>query len=459
MWADRVRARLRGDDGFAMVTAVMVSSVMMLFTVGMLATGMHLTDATVRDRSWNTALQVAEAALDRAAYEVSKDPLYVGTSGVPMDLPGGQAEVLVDRPALGEIIVYATAWVPSRAATNAVSRRIQVTFGPEDVFSFALFSETGLYVKNNAVIEGDVFANEGVQIDNNAIVHGSAISATEGVELGSNAELRKVDGERGSAYSGGPAGIHLSNGAIVHGDAFAQATACSGTPGSDEYEIDAGGGQILGDAVAWGSITGVSGTSTPNNCQLAQATKTLPVFNWDPSLYEGELEYTTKAAFQSYVTANGGVVNGVHHVWVPECSSDPSGSDALDVGGITINTDLTLVTNCKLDMDNNVTVTAPDAALVNIIVVNDSTDPPAVLIKNNFDVDNDPAVLLYATGLIQVKNNPDHNGAVYAGAISIKNNLDVTYDPRVERTMGFGDVKYDRRSWVECRVSTTGTDC
>ena len=80
-------------------------------------------------------------------------------------------------------------------------------------------------------------------------------------------------------------------------------------------------------------------------------------------------------------------------------------------------------------------------------------------IKNNFDVSHDPAVLLYATGLIQVKNNPDHNGAVYAGAISIKNNLNVTYDPRVERTMGFGDVKYDRQSWVECRPSTTGTGC
>jgi hypothetical protein len=81
-------------------------------------------------------------------------------------------------------------------------------------------------------------------------------------------------------------------------------------------------------------------------------------------------------------------------------------------------------------------------------------------IWNKFEVlPNDPAVLLYSTGLIQVKNSAESNGAVYAGAISIKNNLDITYDARIERSLGFGDLKLDRMAWMECIVGTTGTDC
>src|SRR5688572_30555549 len=119
MWVDRVRDAIRADDGFAMMTAMVVSSVMMIFTVGMLATGIHLTEQTVRDRSWNTALQVAEAGLDHAVYEIQLDPTYAGTGTGVLSVPEGEAEILVDYPAAGSVVVYATGWVPNRTATNA----------------------------------------------------------------------------------------------------------------------------------------------------------------------------------------------------------------------------------------------------------------------------------------------------------------------------------------------------
>src|SRR5207253_11494737 len=116
------------------------------------------------------------------------------------------------------------------------------------------------------------------------------------------------------------------------------------------------------------------------------------------------------------------------------------------------------------DAVNNFTVSAPADSIVDIIVQNPSTSPSAVTIKNNFVVDHavdqqGAAVLLYSTGLITVKNNIEEQGAVYAGAISIKNNMEVAYDPRVERTLGFGDLKYDRISWQECGSTSTGTGC
>jgi hypothetical protein len=330
------------------------------------------------------------------------------------------------------------------------------------VFKYALFSETGLFVKNNGEVVGDVFANEGVEIENNAVVDGSVVSATEGVSVGMNAEVRiPEDGIGGNVYSGGPAGITLAGNSVVEGSAFAQATSCAGSPGAGQYGVTSNG-TVEGNAVAWGTISGsILGSRTPSNCQLAPAVQTLPTYTWDPSLYTGEVEYTTIDAFQTYLAASGNAMTGVHHVWVDECSSDPSGAGSeIDFGSSkTITDDFVLITNCRLNFKNNITVTADDSALIDIVVLNSSSDPAAVEIKNSFIVENEPAVLLYAPGLISVKNNPDHNGAVYAGAISVKNNLDVTYDPRVERTLGFGALKYDRVAWVECSASSSGTDC
>jgi hypothetical protein len=458
----RARRVLQQEDGFAMVTAIVVSSVMMLFTMGMLATGLHLTEATVRDSRWNTALQVAEAGLDHAVYTIGQNSAYPGTGGGVLPVAGGEVEITVERPADGEVVVYATGWVPTRAATNALSRRIRVGFAPQDVFKYALFSETGLFVKNNGVIVGDVFANDGLEVENGATVVGNVISATEGVSLDNNSEVQAGDGRGGSVYSGGPAGITIGSNVVIERNANAQATSCSGTAAPDTYGISSSG-TIEGDATAWGSISGgtVNGTRTPSNCQLAPAVQQLPHFEWKPELYTGEIEYTTIGSFVTYLEANGSNLTGIHHVWVDECRVNPSGSASeIDWGSSkTITSDFTLVTNCRINFKNNITVTAPDEALIDIVVMNGSAEPPSVEIKNSFIVENDPAVLLYSPGLIQVKNNPDHNGAVYAGAISVKNNLDVTYDPRVERTLGFGDVMYDRESWQECTVGTAGFDC
>lgn len=461
MLAERIRRTLRREDGFAVMTAMVLSTVMMIMTVGMLATGLHLTNASVRDRNWNAALAVAEAGVDRAVYELTKSGSYAGTAGTPISVPGGEVEIVTEFPAAGYVNVIAQGYVPNKTATNMVTRRIKVAFAPSNVFQYALFSETGLYVKNNAVVNGDVFANEGVELDNDSVVYGDVISATEGVSFDNNAEVREdANGEGGNVYSGGPAGIVMSNNAIVEHGAYAQSTSCSGSPDSGEYGITANG-TVQGDAVAWGSISGtVIGTRTPNSCQLASTNESLPQFTWDASLYTGESTYSSILLFETWATLHSASMTGVHYVWVDSCSSDPSGTNSeIDLGGATITDDFTLITNCRVDFNNNVSVTAASDAMVAIIVLNSSADPVALEFKNNFTVTNDAAVLLYTSGLIEFKNNAEENGTVYAGAISIKNNLEVTYDERVERTLGFGDVKYDRQSWIECQTTATGTAC
>lgn len=459
--------RARGEDGYAVVVAIVLVSVLMVMTTTMLAIGTHLNVATVRDSNWNAALQVAEAGIDRALYELTADPGWTGTGDEVVTLPNGEAQILVTPLGPGRLAIYSTGWTPARASAQARQRRIRVEFAPAKAFDFALFSLTGLSVgAGNGVTRGDVFANGSIALENTSEVVGSVTSATGTVSLANGAKVRKEDDRLGNVYSGGydlvtGTAISLANTAVIEGSAFAQAEQCPGTAADDSRYHIAADGVVEGDASARGAIGGtVLGSRTSFVCQARAATRTLPQFTWDPSLYDGEQEFTSLESFQLWVDANQSSLGGVVRLWDPACSTDPSGAgNVISTSGATVVDDFVMVTNCRVDAENNFTVAAPADAVVNIVVQNPSTTPSAVSIKNNFTVEAGAAVLLYSTGLITVKNDFDETGAVYAGAISVKNTMEVTYDPRVERTLGFGDVKYERRAWQECRASATGTAC
>ncbi len=203
------------------------------------------------------------------------------------------------------------------------------------------------------------------------------------------------------------------------------------------------------------------GTRSPLTCQLRHAKRTLPTFTFEAADYPGLQEHSTVASFKTWLDANAGNIVGSHRVWVGTCGTAPAAdSSVVDMGGRTIRGSFTLITNCRIDFNSNTTYQGSADARVDLIALNASANPPAIDIKNNFTIpDPSPAVLLYATGQILVKNNAESNGAVYAGAISIKNGLDITYDPRVERTVGFGDVRYQRIRWQECRSGILGATC
>lgn len=461
MWAS-ARSTHEDEGGFAVLVAVMTTTLMLIFTVGMLATGVHLNTASVRDRSWNTALQAAEAGVDHAVYQLAKGTGWTGTGATPLDVPGGQVDVAVVHPAAGHATIYATGHSPSKIAPDAVSRRVRATYGPAGDLDAVLFSETSLSIKNNSSVQGSVFANDDVLVENNANVYGDITSATEGVIVSSNAVVHATGGVGGSVHSGGSGGIALDNGARVEGSAHARATACSGTPGSG-YGITANG-TVSGSATAWGSVSGsIIGTRTPGTCVLAAQFRSLPAYSWDPSLHTGEVEYSTAAAWLGYVSGNRTNMRGVHHVDVPDCSSNPSGATSVlrMPENLTITGDFTLVTNCRVELVGDVTVSAPTGSSVQLIVLNPTTatESPALDVQRSLSTTNLPSFLVLTTGLVDFKNNVKVNGAVYAASLLIKNSFELTYGNLIDDSVGFGAVKYRRTSWVECRPTTTGTAC
>lgn len=450
------RLRRRGEEGYALAVTIMVTFVMLVLVTSTATTGSRLNTAAARDSRWNLALQVAEAGVDRSLFELSSNAAFAG-SGSVWSVPGGEVETTVTTPKPGWRQVVSTGYVPAKTTAGAIKRKIRVTYGPWATFKYALYSDTGLALKNNDGTTGDVFANESIVMNNNSGVTGSVISATGSVYLNNGAQVHKNGSEGGNVYSGGydPAGrwgILLDMNAEIEGSAFAEAETCPGVPADDANYNISNNGLIRGSALARGSINGaINGTSTPYHCQVRHARETLPEFHYDPTLYTSVTEYTTVSAFQSWVDANASNLVGTRRVWVDACASDPSGvANYVDMGGTTFKDGFNLITNCRIDFGLNASYSGSSDGAVQLIALNNSTSPPAINFKNNFTVPNPaPSVLVYSTGSIEIKNSAESNGAVYAGAISIKNNLEVTYDPRVERTIGFGPEKFSRVSWEE----------
>lgn len=447
----------REENGYAMVISVVVASVAIVLVTAILAQGLHLLQATTRDRRWNNALQVAEAGMERTVVELIRDPNASGLSVTTV--PFGQFETTVSTPALGYRTITATGYSPNKTSVNALKRQIVVQYGPAPTFKYALYSASTMELKNvnNNCVRGDAFANEAIAVNNNACIEGSIISATGSVEFDNNGDVKKkADGTGGDVYAGGLGttgsadwGISSANGVNIAGSAFAQQVTCpTASPG--KYKI-VGGGTIQGNAYAGSTISPtVNGTKTTGICQLSRPTEPLPTFQVSQiqNLYGVPVTvYTTVASFLS---ANPGNLSGYHYV------KDPDLTKVIDLTGRTVTNTFVLITDNLIDFNLNfsvnMTVNAPEK-FVDIISLNPSTDPnaPAINIKNGFDVlgTPKPPVLLYSTGLIEVKNSAISNGAVYGNRVNIKNNLDMTYDPRVERVLGFGPSRYQRLNWKE----------
>jgi hypothetical protein len=294
MFADRLRERtaVRPDEGgYALAVTVMVTFSMLILALGTVTSGIRLDAASARDSRWNLALQVAEAGVDHALFELTSSTSYTGTGSSTVTVPGGQAEMTVTTPQKGWRVIVSTGYVPSKGAPRAVKRRIRVTYGPYPSFKYALFSSSGLEVKNNDASTGDIFANESIVLAQNSGVTGSVVSGTGSVLLNNNAEVHKSSGQGGNVYSGGYDGaggwgIQLTSGARIEGSAFAQAETCPGSSGDSLVYNISNAGSILGNAVARGNINGsVSGTKTPYRCETRQGRQTMAEYHWDPTLY------------------------------------------------------------------------------------------------------------------------------------------------------------------------------
>ena len=164
-------------------------------------------------------------------------------------------------------------------------------------------------------------------------------------------------GKDGSVWAGGS----ILNSGHIYGDAKASApsgTTCSAA--STSYQIT--GGTVDGDATACGRITGtVVGVTSAGIASTPPAVQSLPTFTFDPANYPGHPllpEAAEPAARRprpspsrrrnAAIAATKTNLSGTCAIW----QTNPSQSTVVNLDGIVIGGDTTIVTNAPIDFGN-----------------------------------------------------------------------------------------------------------
>jgi hypothetical protein len=450
----------RDESGIAMITAIIMISVIAGLTTVVLANGSHSDRSSQRGRNWTVALQTADSGVQRAiAYMQASHGVPPGTfNGTTAD---GTYDTVVTSLGRHRYRIDSTGSVGAGAGM-VTSRAVSVVIGPPKSFRYALFSFTDVDTKNNNQVDGDVWANGNVTVQGGDTVTGSATAATGWVMLNNGSTITGDVVTGGYNTSNGRA-IDVSTNAHIGGTAKAKSTApdCADDPTHLHYNVNVVG-SISGAVSTWGAKTGGGSTGpfTPSVCLAAPATQPIPAFTYNPANYSpAPVEFATPTAFNTWPSTHKIGLSGTYFI------HGGGATDAVDINGVTISADTTIIAeSAPIDAFGGTGVDAAnsnDKVLVlasyytpapGVACTNNGGNPAdcAVGIKNNFQPSSNTATLIYApNGPVAFKNSAEFDGAVYANSIVLKNNLDVVYDPRVEQIIGAGPVTLQTESWRE----------
>jgi hypothetical protein len=475
-----VRRLHREDDGYALVIAILLLSVMMVLMVVSLDAANGSLKTVSQGSEWSKTLTVAEAGVNDVITllgqsRTSSNPCGIGT-GATCSGGGGEYQVSWTPTATGGIQVTSKGYFPTMT-TPRYTREVQVTYEPVPTFKYALFSQDALSIKNNPTISGDIYASGAITVDNNVTICGGIVSANGTITLGQNDQVlttyapSNCSGKTGLVWAGGS--IVGALGVVVAGNATASGP--SGTncnSGSSSYSISTMTVQGSGGATACGkisSVTAATGGTHAGTATTPPAVQTMPAYLFDPNNYPSLVCYPTSVTcgtntatlatvnFNTYVTTHLTDLSGEFAIW----QRNPTKDTYLNLDNLSnISGDVTIVTNAPINFGNTTTITT-SATTAQMTVISlyqppsgttcqDGTGDCSIYGNNNIKFDsgsptdpNDGIVgLLYTTGKLSFKNRNNNaepwEGALYANSMDMKNGFDIVYNARIERTLGFG---------------------
>jgi hypothetical protein len=499
------------EEGYSLVISMLLISIMMVLLAVSLSAGTSSLHQSSLSLDWSKALTVAEAGANNAVTLLGESrsatnpcPLTTPLSAATCSAGGGQYQMKWTSSG-SQITVTSRGYYPTKAISRFV-REVQITFEPIPSFKYAIFSQTALTVANNMTVVGDIYSAGDVTIGQGATVCGSIISSGGAVSLVNSSKIVKAyaplgcTGKSGNIWTGGTGGITGSSSVTIEGNlkASSPSTAtCSNVGASYPIAMSAAGTMtVTGTATACGaidsSVTAASKTAGVASSQPVPVT--FPPFTFDPNNYSSDpadplhlqcypstgtcgANDATDAvsSFNTYVGAHKTSLTGTFAVW----QRTPDASTYINLDGITLSGDFTLITNAPVNFGNTSTVTttsssiSADAFVVSTYqptgtctadLVNTGGADCSIYGKNAIEFDSgvrsDPddgvVGLLYTTGKMAFVNSSNNvadvgDGALYAQSMDFKNGFNIIYNSRVERVLGFGTT-LEQVLWQEVNV-------
>jgi hypothetical protein len=163
--------------GYVLLSALVITGILFVVSAGLINYSnsySKLENLTVAE---GQALQLAEAGIDKAVYELNESSLY---SGETLTLPGGQVVISVSNSGASDKRITATGYVPnstSPAATRAV--KATATIGNTSIaFHYGVqVGEGGFVMDGGSIVNGSIYSNGNIHATNGVEITGGAIAA------------------------------------------------------------------------------------------------------------------------------------------------------------------------------------------------------------------------------------------------------------------------------------------
>jgi hypothetical protein len=459
--------RLRtNEDGIAMITAIMVSFIVLALGIVSVQVAVHNSESSAYDRRRVQAIAAAEAGVD---YYFS----YLASTAVP-SMQCSINGTLTNSPA-GTFAVKATfydsagAALPSvgasqcplsvtpaavlvssvgRGAVNTSPARTMQTYANLSPGTTAPFNNAGAIFGQNAVSfqantnmggsqfsDADVYSNGDISLSANSVLYGS-VYGQGAVTLKANSEVKQ------NVWANGT--VSLEGNARIRGSAT-----------SSTSSISLGGqSHVYGNARAGTSIGGgvVDGTKTPNSPSSPPPSRAYPTFTYNASdwLAAGYTvrDYTSCSQAVSDITTWWGSTSGSNVVRV-------TGGCAMTFNSsVVVRGNLGIVTDGSVTLDNNNRFsTAPGTGPWNLqfFAGLSGITPCSFTTNPNSGTNSGLNTLIYTNPACTVDLNSNSaiaEGQVIAGVVNIKKSVSFQYKQvSVPGVSGGGlrqDVRYKR---------------
>jgi hypothetical protein len=452
-----VLALHRDERGMAMITAVLISMVVLGLAVAATGIAISSNNQSARDRTRLQTIDAAEAGLNETALKVERSAptslpctlsgdldanppvhyqvtiTYYATwppSGSPMSCPP------TATPAAATVASLGTSTVGSQTPRKMVTQlRLTPRFGG---FDSAIFSDTQLDLQNNLDILGnqgndaDVYTNGPVVCDNSMVLEGSLL-AQGAVTLSNSCSVAE------DVYA--KDAITMSNSSRIGHDA-------KSSKGSISLATSA---QIANNATAYSTITlsgsaRIGGSRTEGYTSLADPpVKTLPIINYDAAKWSAAgyaIEDHSSCDSAESRLLGGLPDDGKNYVIriAANCLLTFSNNSR-----ITVRQDVAIIFDGRIEFENKSDWYSGDGEEHSILFINPASTSgtcasrvPAFSASNNTSFADELKVFVYTPCQATFNNSNRIKGQLMAGQVNIRNNFDLHFAP--VPVPGVGDV-------------------
>ncbi len=450
---------LKDERGVAMVTALMISVVVLIFSVAVVSLSLHNSGASARDRKRVDAISSAEAGIDATMATIQA--AVIDKSQSKYTLPCTVTEPLPETPtAKYDVTVnYYTTYPPSGdpmacppttvpAAATLTSKGTSVTGAQSasrtmeaearlapvyGAFGQAIFSNTGINLNNHLGVngnkgnDGDLYTNGNLSCSNNSNIAGSAfVQGT--ISLSSSCTFAQDGYAKGS--------VTMINSALIGHDVI---SATAGLVMSNTTHINH---NVTVGTTCTGCTTGssgrIGGTVTTGHQSPVPPVRSMPLIDFTPQDAQTwkDAGFTNQPIYPSCAAARTAILAGYTTKTVARIS--PACSLAFNGDTISLKEDLVIMADGPITFANHNQVQSFSGTAYTFYMIeptNGITNPDCAATNRNISVSNQTNFVgVYTFAYTQCtltwqNNNDGLGGQMIGGTVNITNLYDMSFVP------------------------------